>query len=243
MVAALEQLEALLEHRFRDRDLLRRALTHKSYSYEKQLLPVLHDNEQLEFLGDAVLGLVAGEFLLSRFPDLPEGRLTPVRARLVSASHLFTVGQALGLGEYLQLGRGEEHSGGRTKRKLLANAVEALIAAVYLDAGLEAARTFILQHVLAPGMLDGAGEPAKLADFKTALQEYARARGLPQPQYVTIAERGPEDSKRFVMEVRIGAERRQAEGPSKKNAGQKAAEQLLQALLDRSEAAAGLSQP
>lgn len=242
MAAALEQLEAVLEYRFRNRELLRRALTHKSYSYEKQLVPVLHDNEQLEFLGDAVLGLVAAEFLLARFPDLTEGHLTPVRARLVSASHLFTVGQKLELGDYLQLGRGEELSGGRTKPKLLANAVEALIAAVYLDAGLEAARGVILQHVLVPGMLDG-GEPQRLADFKTALQEHARARGLPQPQYVTIAERGPENSKRFVMEVRIGAERRQAEGSSKKTAGQKAAEQLLHALLDPSEAAAGLSRP
>src|SRR5580704_1655034 len=145
----LEVLEQRLGHSFRNRELLERALTHKSHVYEK--IPggsTLCDNEQLEFLGDAILGFVVSECLVRRFASYPEGRLSKLKAHLVSAARLHEVAQTLALGDYLFLGRGEEMSGGREKKALLSDAVEALIAALYMDAGLEAARDFIESHVL-----------------------------------------------------------------------------------------------
>src|SRR6202789_4500583 len=144
MSADVAVLERTLGHTFRDRDLLARALTHKSRIYEKS--PdgsVLADNEQLEFLGDAILGFVVSESLVRQFPSFPEGRLSKLKAHLVSAAWLYQVAQDLDLGDYLLLGRGEEMSGGREKRALLSDALEALIAALYIDAGLETVRELI----------------------------------------------------------------------------------------------------
>jgi ribonuclease III len=230
MGADLELLEAAIGHTFRARDLLRRALTHKSLVFE-QAAGVIHvhsDNEQLEFLGDAVLGFLVSEALVARYPDLPEGRLSKIKAHLVSATHLHQVAQRIRLGDYLYLGRGEEMSGGRGKRALLANAVEAIIAALYLDGGAETARRFVDLSVLAG--LDAADYEAcdTIADFKSALQEAAQARKLPQPRYAIVKERGPEHSKTFTVEVRVGREyAAQAEGDSKKSAGQNAAKLAL----------------
>src|SRR3974377_1111823 len=152
MPSEYEQLEARVGYKFRDRALLGRALAHKSvHSDVAAGQTAVQDNEQLEFLGDSILGFVASEFVFRRCPDCPEGKLSRLKAQRVSAGHLFKVATDLMLGEWLQLGRGEEQSGGRTKRQILANALEALIAAIYLDGGLEASRRFVETQVLGPG--------------------------------------------------------------------------------------------
>ncbi len=234
MTTDFTSLESALGHTFRDRALLHRALTHKSRIYEKAAegAPAT-DNEQLEFLGDSILGFVVSECLVRRFASFPEGRLSKLKAHLVSAARLHEVAQELSLGEFLILGRGEEMSGGREKKALLSDAVEALIAALYLDAGLEAAKRFIETRVI--GSLhatEGAAESA-VTDYKSALQEMAQTLKLPPPRYVIVAEDGPEHSKTFTVEVRLGKEWvSQAQGLSKKSAGQRAAQQILQQLTE-----------
>jgi ribonuclease-3 len=236
MRAELEKLEAEIGHRFHKRELLYRALTHSSHANEKQagklLSATLADNEQLEFLGDAVLGFLISEDLVGRFPSYPEGRLSKLKAHLVSAVHLYEVAQRLELGTYLQLGRGEEMSGGRTKKTLLVNALEALIAALYLDAGMEAVRKLVERFIIGNGDLSQTSG-APLVDFKSALQELAQARKLPQPRYAIVKVRGPEHSKLFTVEVRVGRDLAgQAEGVSKKSASQKAALEVLERLQE-----------
>ena len=234
MIADLQVLETALGHTFRDRVLLQRALTHKSRIYEKAAEgQCSSDNEQLEFLGDAILGFVVSECLVRRYASYPEGRLSKLKAHLVSAARLYEVAQALGLGEYLFLGRGEEMSGGREKKALLSDAVEALIAALYLDAGLESARNFIESCIMGALETHEDGVPATGTDYKSALQETAQSLKLPPPRYVIIAEDGPEHSKTFTVEVRLGKDWiSQAQGLSKKSAGQKAAQQVLQQLTE-----------
>lgn len=233
MSAEQEVLEHAIGHSFRDRGLLRRALTHKSFAYEESAAgkAAVADNERLEFLGDSILGFLVSELMLQRYPMLAEGRLSRLTAHYVSATHLHEVALRLDLGSQLLLGHGEELSGGRAKKALLADALEALIAAIYLDAGLEAARRFVIQHV-AEGL---AGQPedtdAPLSNFKSALQEAAHARKLPHPRYVVVAETGPEHAKTFSVEVHLGRElSMQGEAPTKKAAGQKAAQLLLEKL-------------
>ena len=231
MSVDLTVLESLLGHVFQNRQLLTQALTHKSRIYEKSAEGVpAADNEQLEFLGDSILGFVVSECLVRRFAAYPEGRLSKLKAHLVSAARLHQVAQELKLGEYLLLGKGEELSGGREKKALLSDAVEALIAAVYLDSGLEQARRFIEQRIV--GELDSQHEgPEAVTDFKSALQEAAQSLKLPPPRYVIVAEEGPEHSKMFTVEVRLGKDiTSQAQGLSKKAAGQKAAQQILATL-------------
>ena len=232
MPAELESLEAVLDYRFTDRALLERALTHKSRVYEKNLKSVLNDNEQFEFLGDSILGFIVSELLISRYPDYPEGRLSKIKAHLVSASHLYRVAHDLCLGDHLLLGRGEEMSGGRTKPALLANAMEALIAALYLDGGIDAARGFVTRKIVGDFEPPEEGSD-KMLDYKSALQEMAQALKLPQPRYSIIEERGPEHAKTFLVEVRVGREwASRAEGLSKKSAGQRAAQLVLQQLTE-----------
>ena len=230
----LEVLERALGHSFKDKRLLERALTHKSRVYEKSVdgQPST-DNEQLEFLGDSILGFVMSDCLVRRYASSPEGRLSKLKAHLVSAARLHEVAQDLKLGEFLLLGRGEEMSGGREKKALLSDAVEALIAALYLDAGLDTARAFIETSVL------GSFQPPEdeiddaVSDHKSSLQEVAQALKLPPPRYVIVNEDGPEHSKTFTVEVRLGKEWvSQAQGMSKKSAGQKAAQQILQQLTE-----------
>lgn len=230
----LEVLEAQIGHCFRDRELLRRALTHRSRAFEsrQQGDAAAQDNEQLEFLGDAILGFLVSEALVRLHPSFPEGRLSKLKAHLVSMDRLHQVAQALELGGFLILGKGEEMSGGRLKRALLANAVEALIAALYLDAGLKSTREFVLQQVVLgaePHLPETAHPPT---DFKGALQEFAQARKLPQPRYSTVSENGPDHSKSFTVEVRMGPELSSVgQGASKKVASQRAAEVLMLRLL------------
>jgi len=236
-MADLGTLEAAIGHVFRNAELLQRALTHKSRIHEQPSEnPALADNEQLEFLGDAILGFVVSECLVRRYPSAPEGRLSKLKAHLVSAARLYEVAQTLSLGDFLILGRGEEMSGGRAKKALLSDAMEALIAAIYIDAGddgMSAARTFIETHVVGSfsvkeGSVDGAVE-----DYKSALQEMAQSLKLPPPRYFIVGEDGPEHSKTFTVEVRVGKDwTSQARGLSKKAAGQKAAESVLQQLSE-----------
>jgi ribonuclease III len=232
--ANLGNLEKALGHSFRDRELLDRALTHKSRVYEHALDGKAGaDNEQLEFLGDAVLGFAVSASLVSRFASFQEGRLSKLKAHLVSAAHLHAVAQNLQLGAHLRLGRGEEMSGGREKKALLSDAVEALIAALYLDAGLEVACRFIEERVIGAGDLPEDGLNSAVSDHKSALQEMAQTLKLPPPRYNIVAESGPEHSKTFTVEVRVGKDWvSQAQGLSKKSASQKAAQQVLQQLME-----------
>jgi len=225
-------LEELLAYRFLRPELLQRALTHRSSIYEKNSQAAFADNEQLEFLGDAILGFLVSDMLLERCPDFPEGRLSKLKAHLVSALHLHTVALKIGLGSHLRLGKGEELSGGREKKALLANALEAIIAAIYLDGGIEAARTFVERYFLGDAELPEYG--LEVTDFKSALQEKAQALKLPQPRYSIVEERGPEHAKTFLVEVRVGRDwSSRAEGLSKKSASQKAAQRVLEQLNER----------
>jgi ribonuclease-3 len=234
MCADLAVLEHALGHTFCDRELLARALTHKSRIYEKSADgSASADNEQLEFLGDAILGFVVSEALVLRFPSFPEGRLSKLKAHLVSAAWLYEVAQELDLGRHLLLGRGEEMSGGREKRALLSDALEALIAALYIDAGLDTVRLLIEQRVMGTLHVPEDGIESTVTDHKSALQEMAQTLKLPPPRYVIVAEEGPEHAKTFTVEVRLGKDWiSQAQGMSKKAAGQKAAQQILQQLTE-----------
>ncbi len=234
MKSDLAILEKALGHNFRDRELLERALTHKSRIYEKAGEgQSATDNEQLEFLGDAILGFVVSECLVRRYASYPEGRLSKLKAHLVSAARLHEVARDLELGEYLYLGRGEEMSGGREKKALLSDAVEALIAALHLDAGLEVAQAFIEARVIGTFGVNEDGTDSEMTDYKSALQEMAQTLKLPPPRYVIVQEDGPEHSKTFTVEVRLGKEWvSQAQGLSKKSAGQRAAQQILAQLTE-----------
>lgn len=243
----LEKAAEMVGHVFARPELLVRALTHRSRLSEAApgaLGDPTADNEQLEFLGDAVLGMVAAEALYRTFAGSREGELTRLRASIVSRKHLGTVAARIGLGPMMLLGRGEEASGGREKPAILANAIEAVIAALYLDGGLEAARKFIERHVLEPAMpgLRAALDPANtfsgaVGDHKSALQERLQAAGRGQPVYVLMGEAGPDHQKRFRVEVQAGemGALAEAEGATKKEAQQGAA-RLAMARLDRDEA-------
>jgi ribonuclease-3 len=237
-------LEGLLGHRFRRRELLEQALTHSSHAHEQEArgegATHLRDNEQLEFLGDAVLGFVTGQTLFERFPHFHEGQLSKTRAHLVSARHLVEVADGLDLGRFLRLGRGEEKSGGRSKAALLVNALEAVLAAIYLDAGLETARDFILHRIVDPELERLAQQATgafPVTDHKSALQELLQAAGRPQPTYSVVKEEGPEHKKIFTVEVRLHGEGEadhvsRAQGSTKKKAEQLAAQQALEHLQE-----------
>lgn len=237
-------LEGLLGYHFQRPELLDQALTHSSQARELEALQPAKgglrpgDNEQLEFLGDAVLALVTGEELFRRFPSFREGELSKLRAHLVSEKHLIRVAQSLSLGNYLRLGRGEEKSGGRSKTALLVDALEAVLAALYLDGGLETARKFILATVVLPELvrMDPASGGVPVMDFKSALQETLQATGR-QASYVLVKEAGPEHNKTFTVEVRLSSAGQakvefigRAEGSTKKKAEQDAARQVLEHL-------------
>ena len=231
-------LEERIGHRFRDRELLERSLTHSSHAHEREPSPSARaDNEQLEFLGDAVLGFVVSRLLCERFPHFHEGQLSKLRAHLVSARHLAGVARQLELGRFLRLGRGEERSGGRSKSALLVNALEALLAAVYLDAGLETARHIIQQKIFEPELEllhQEAGGVLPTTDPKSALQELLQARALSPPRYSVVMEHGPDHRKVFTVELRVssaaGEQVHRAQGSTKKEAEQQAARQALEKL-------------
>jgi ribonuclease III len=248
-------LEEVLGYSFTRPELLRQALTHTSQARELEALKPTEsasvgDNEQLEFLGDAVLGLITTEELFRRFPEFREGELSKLRAHLVSEKHLISVAQQLELGSYLRLGRGEEKSGGRKKTALLVDALEAVLGAVYLDSGMESARRFVLQKIVTPE-LERNGSSLPVTDHKSALQEKLQAYGRPQPTYVLVKEHGPDHSKTFTVEARLHnpdhngkvAFVGRAEGSTKKTAEQDAARQALEYLASVPEYANGHQQP
>lgn len=239
VAAELDALQSALGHRFDRPALLERALTHSSHANEASATAGV-DNEQLEFLGDAILGLIASKALFERYPQFSEGQLSKLKAHLVSAKHLIQVARRIGLGAYLRLGRGEERTGGRQKSALLVDALEALIAAIYLDGGLDAAGRFIREAIVEPELQVIDRDPGKaieVSDRKSALQEWLTATGLPQASYHVVQEEGPDHRKMFTVELRVplgpgGTDTHvsRAQGPTKKQAEQSAAEDALNAL-------------
>ncbi len=229
-------LELRLGYRFRDRGLLEHALTHRSKAHEDPSGGVL-DNESLEFLGDAVLGLVIADALCRTFPESSEGQKSKIKAMIVSTTSLAEVAERLDLGDYMILGRGEEKTGGRRKQALLADTCEALIAAIYLDGGLEPARQFILREM--GDAVEAAGQPGYSGrDHKSRLQEALQARGRPLPYYRVAGEAGPEHRKLFHVEVLVGGEAiAQGVGRTKKEAEQDAAKAALAGLASEGDAA------
>jgi ribonuclease-3 len=221
----LSVFEERIGHRFARRDLLTRALTHKSYSHEAKQEDV-RDNETFEFLGDSVLGFVIGDLLFHRFPEVDEGALSKIKAYLVSATSLASKAREYGMGEVIYLGVGEEKSGGRKKDSLLANLFEAMIAAIYLDGGIDPARALI-ERSFRDDIERIDSDDLLFHDYKTALQELAQGRGLPLPEYNVVEEVGPDHDKRFVVEVKVGSLVTRGEGSSKKEAQQQAAKHAL----------------
>lgn len=224
-------LEHRLGHAFADHALLRQALSHRSFAAERigGAAPLCDQNEQLEHLGDSVLGFVVSEYLYRRFPAVAEGRLTQMKAELVNSNHLYRTAQRLELGEFLLLGKTEEVNGGREKKALLANAVEALIAALYLDGGWERVRRFVLTELVGDFSPFEPLPDISASDYKGALQELARMRKLPPPQYSVVREEGPQHAKTFTVEVRVGDNfRGRATGSTKKAASQLAAQYALE---------------
>ena len=218
----LSELETRLGYRFKDRALLRTALTHKS---SKQA----YNNERLEFLGDAVLDLIVGEYLYHKFPDVPEGDLSKLRASLVNEKGFEQLARLLNLGKYIYLSLAEENNNGRQKPSILSNAFEALIGAVYLESGLEGATRVSLK------LLEEAYPKIDLAtvfkDYKTTLQEITQAHMGITPQYIVTGSSGPDHKKEFVIMAKIGdRELAQAKGKSKKEAQQEAARKAIEVL-------------
>lgn len=228
----LGPLEKALGYSFRDLGLLEHALTHRSRAHEDASGGVI-DNESLEFLGDAVLGFVVADMLFTRFPTHSEGYKSKVKAGIVSAASLARLAEEMGLGRFVLLGRGEEKTGGRHKQAILADCFEAVIAAIYLDGGIEAARSFIVSRMDPLIVVAGtrAADATFTADWKSALQEWLQAEGRGLPVYRLAAAEGPDHRKRFVVELLVGGEIvATGEGRAKKEAEQLAARDALTAM-------------
>jgi ribonuclease-3 len=223
--SGVSDFEQRIGYTFTQPELLRRALTHKSFSHEAREDDVRH-NETFEFLGDSVLGFVIGDLLFRHFPALDEGALSKMKAFLVSAASLAAKARHYGMGEVILLGVGEEKTGGRKKDSLLANLFEAVIAAIYLDGGVEAARQLI-ERAFQKDISEIDHDDLLFRDYKTALQELAQGKGLLLPDYTVVAEVGPDHDKKFVVEVKVGSLATRGEGSSKKEAQQQAARQAL----------------
>ena len=225
----LEPLERVIGYRFRDRGLLEHALTHRSRVHEDASGGVI-DNESLEFLGDSILGFVIADMLFREFPQHNEGQKSKLKASIVSATSLGRLGDRIGLGDYLILGRGEEKTGGRQKLALIADCYEALIAAVYLDGGIDPVRAFIERQfdALIEGARRTGADAAFTEDYKSALQEWLQSHDRGLPIYRLAAEIGPAHRRRFEVEVLVnGQPLTRAEGKSKKEAAQAAAKAAL----------------
>jgi ribonuclease-3 len=226
----LDEIEEILQHRFRDPSLLERALTHSSAVADGQGEPSSADSERLEFLGDAVLGMLVSDYLLASFPDWSEGQLSRGRAHLVNAASLSAAAQRLGLGGHLLLGRGEEKTGGRRKPALLADAFESVVGAIYLDAGLDLARSFVTRALLSAA-LHAEGDRLGRADYKSELQELLQKCGWPAARYRVLRETGPDHQKKFLVEVSVaGRVAATGAGSNKKESEQSAAQQALEQL-------------
>lgn len=239
----LDQLEKILAYKFNNRALLERAITHRSWAHE-QVPPGAENearrlhNEALEFLGDSVLGLVVADYLCQAHPEVTEGELSRMKHRLVSASTLAAASARLGLGDYLKFGRGEEKSGGRRKDALLADVLEALAGAIFLDGGLTAATDFV-QHAIGEELRVVTPTAAAQADYKTMLQEKLQAERRAAPRYTVIEALGPPHRRTFHVEVSWEGGSVRAQGRSIKSAEAAAAKEALAAMqaakLDRGE--------
>ena len=224
-----ESLQQAIGYRFRDRGLLEHAMTHTSRANE-DVSGGVADNEAMEFLGDALLGFIVADVLFRDFPEFDEGAKSKTKAALVSTATLARQAERLQLGDHLLLGRGEEKTGGRRKQALLADGYEALIAAVYLDGGVEHARAFITRE-FAPLFAEVRRDGVSGQDYKSALQELLQSRDLPLPEYRLVGTLGPDHRKRFEIEVVVrGEPLASATGPSKKEAEQEAARAALEKL-------------
>jgi ribonuclease-3 len=221
---SFEKLELALGYRFRESQLLKKALVHSSHAHEQN---IAEDNEQMEFLGDAVLGLLVSDLLFRAHPDLTEGELSKLKGFFVSSANLVKYAEQLELGRYLFLGRGEEKTGGRTKQALLVDALEAIIGAIYLDGGLDSARQLITRF-MEPQLGEVSLKGERTADFKTALQELLQVRSMGGVHYVAVAETGPDHEKLFTVDVELdGKIIARGIGLTKKAAEQAAAKQAL----------------
>lgn len=221
----MEKLETKLGYEFKNKKLLETALTHSSYANERDTMSY----ERLEFLGDSILGLVTADFLYRHEPQLPEGRMTKLRAELVCEASLHKVALELGLGQYMRLGRGEEHTGGRERPSILADMVESIIAAMYMDSGsLNNSRRFVEERILKGAEL---GEQHRSADYKTQLQELVQKKADQHVRYELSGESGPDHNKVFSFKVYINDEPAgEGSGRTKKEAEQMAACRALEAL-------------
>jgi ribonuclease-3 len=226
---SLAGLETLLGHHFQDKSILRRSLTHRSYVNEHEGQGLRH-NESMEFLGDSVLGFVISARIFDRFPDSNEGDLSKLKAYLVSAANLFHLAEKIRLGDFLLLSRGEDKTGGRKKRAILVDTYEALLGAIYLDGGIEAAAGF-LERQLGPLLQTPDLHHLSYGDFKSALQEQLHNMGRQEPVYQVVDEIGPDHRKLFVVEVVVGQEViARSSGRSKKEAQQEAARLAIENL-------------
>ena len=222
----IKDLEAAIGYRFKNITLLQNALTHSSYANERWHNSLL-SNERLEFLGDAILGMTVAKYLYQTFPDRPEGELTRMRADMVCEQTLAKVAARINLGKHLLLGNGEEQGGGRTRNSILADAVESVIAASYLDGGMEAAQRFIEQFIL----VEVPVKKLHNADYKTALQELVQQKKNQVLSYTLVGESGPDHDKQFDVEVKLnGQVVGIGSGSSKKRAEQDAARAALEKL-------------
>jgi ribonuclease III len=223
-------LEGRIGYTFTDRGLCESALTHKSWLNERHS-PTRTDNERLEFLGDAVLALAVSDMLMRRFPERSEGELSKTRAALVSEVGLARTAEGIGLGEWIFLGRGEDQAGGRRKPSILSDALEALVGAVYLDGGFNAAHD-VTQRLFVEALRDA--DSSARFDFKSRLQERSQALLQATPQYAVVGQEGPDHDRRFLVAILLdGREYGRAQGRSKKEAEQNAAAQALEVLDGR----------
>lgn len=228
----LAEFEEIIGYKFNNVQLLKTALTHSSYSNENREKKIKY-NERLEFLGDSVLSLIVSRYIFENYPKLPEGELTKIRASVVCEHSLWECASNIELGKFIILGHGEETAGGRTRMSILADAFEAIIAAIYLDASLETAREWVLCQLY--NAIVRAVNGNYFIDYKTTLQEYIQARGKEKIEYAVIGESGPDHKKLFSVEVTLdGNVFGSGEGNSKKKAEQCAAQQALLNLKQRS---------
>lgn len=224
----LSEVEQKLQYKFSNKELLDEALRHSSFVNEQPDDVGMRDNECLEFLGDAVLNLVAGHTLMQRYPELKEGDLSRMRANLVNDSQLAAIARKLNLGEYIQLGKGEIHTKGREKSSILANALEAVIAAVYLDGGFDAAFSTIEKNY--SELLNSINAPSANHDYKSKLQEIVQVSKKMVPCYAVIKESGPDHDKSFTVQLTVKELKTEGVGKSIKLAEQDAAEKALKIL-------------
>jgi len=224
---SLCELEALLDYRFKDKSILLRAMTHRSYVNEHEGERLLH-NESMEFLGDSILGFLISSKIYREFPQLTEGELSKIKAYLASAANLVRLAERIRVGEFLLISKGEEKTGGRKKRAILADAFEAIVGAIYLDGGVDAASSFVDRQI---GEFLADLDVAELTygDFKSALQEFLHDHGQSEPIYKVVHEIGPDHGKTFVVQVSVnGQVISEASGKTKKEAQQAAAHFALE---------------